>query len=187
VRQRLQSALGGLQAVATQTSKVLERFSATAERLSLKNSSTLFGCFGGLFGLLLAYGTNIVWPGGSFTVLSVLFSGIGIVGGVLFHRGNRRFRLERRVEENRLAVQEVLERIKSLPKNTPNEVRDELWSAYRLLTAGLTSETVNLSDRPLNTRGNISKRLLAAHTVDGELISSQEGASSQSDSDILSK
>ena len=44
---------------------------------------------------------------------------------------------EKRLEENKAAMQEVLARIRALPKNAPAEVRDELWQIYRALNVEL--------------------------------------------------
>ncbi len=44
---------------------------------------------------------------------------------------------EARMEENKAAMQEVLARIRALPKNAPSEVREELWQIYRSLNVEL--------------------------------------------------
>jgi len=171
MNRQLRSGLTTLRTTASQTTKVLDRFSSSAERLSLKNSSTLIGCLGGLLGLLIAYVVCLVSAAVSFPVLSVLLSSIGIVGGVLLHRGPRRYQLERRMEENRLASQEVLDRIKALPKNTPAEVKNDLWFSYRSLNSGL-SRTLNLDHERLIERKGIPQYALppAPANVDGEII-----------------
>jgi hypothetical protein len=140
MRQRLRNALTELQSASAQTAKILERLSNASERLSSKSSSTLFGCLGGFGGLTSAYIISLLASAASLPVLGVLLTGTGILVGVLGHRGRRRFALERRIEENRIAADEILDRIKSLPKNTPQQVRDDLWLAYRSLTRGFHAQ-----------------------------------------------
>ncbi|MGH9843462.1 MAG: hypothetical protein ACREEM_32390 [Blastocatellia bacterium] len=125
--------------MSAQAARLLERFSSTSERLSAKSSSTLFGCLGGLGGITSAYLISI-FATVSLPALGVLLASTGLISGVLLHRGRRRFALERRIEENRLAANEILSRLKSLPKSTPPEVREELWLAYRSLTGGFHSQ-----------------------------------------------
>jgi len=107
-----------------------------------KTSETLLGAFGGLVGLSLAYLASAFAPV-SLPILCVLLSSSGIVAGLIFHRGRRRFVLECRIEENRLAAKEILDRIEHLsPENTPQEVRDDLWLAYRSLTRGFHKQII---------------------------------------------
>ncbi len=99
--ERLRAVLSDLRSVSNETAKILDRMSGVSERLSKKTSATLLGAFGGLSGLSLAY-LGSVWQPVSLALLGTLLSSGGILAGLLFHRGRRRFALERRIEENRL-------------------------------------------------------------------------------------
>jgi len=137
--ERLENALVELREASEGTSKFLSSMAANAERLSKKTTATLFGTFGGLIGMLLAYIINLFVPG-SLAVLLALLSSIGVVTGLLAHRGKRRIALERKIEENRIAADEILARIRQLPRNAPADVRNDLWTAYRSLTSGFNEQ-----------------------------------------------
>jgi hypothetical protein len=64
------------------------------------------------------------------------------------YRGRKRILIEKRIEENRLAVEEVLRRIKELPRNAPERVRDGLWQTYEELNFGYQSQTRRLLSAP---------------------------------------
>lgn len=84
----------------------------------------------------------------SFPVVSVFLTGLGIVGTMLAHRGRRRMDFESRLEENRIATEEILSRIKSLPKSAPQEVKDELWLTYRMLNSMLPNQNKDRQSLP---------------------------------------
>lgn len=140
MKKPLKSILTELRSVADETEKVLDRLSLTSDRLSAKSSSALFGTLGGLGGLSAAYLICAISTA-SLPVTGVLLASLGIAVGVAAYRGPRWFSLERRIGENRVAVNEILDRIKKLPKNAPKEVRDDLWDTYRSLTGGLQRQT----------------------------------------------
>lgn len=146
-------ALNGLRNASKHTTDLLRRLSDSSEKLGRKNSSTLFGTLGGLLGA--SAGTALAYATGfSLIALSTPLTGVGIVAGILIYRGPRRIRLEKRIAENRIACDEILSRIKSLPKNAPEEVRHELWNTYRQLNSGYQEQAkVLLSPRKSETNG----------------------------------
>ena len=66
---------------------------------------------------------------------------IGIPAGVLGFRGPRQILLERRISQNRMALDEILNRIRTLPKGAPEEVRKRLWDQYSTMSADLEHVT----------------------------------------------
>jgi len=131
MRQRAGVLLPNLRSVASQAAKVLERFTSAAERLSSKSSSTLTGVLGGIGGLTAAYFISLFFPAVSLPVLGPLLTAGGIAGGIAVFRGPRRFALDRTIETNRSAYDEQLKKIKGLPKNTPDHIRNEYWEHLR--------------------------------------------------------
>jgi hypothetical protein len=154
MKQRLQSAFAELQTVSARTSKVLEGFSSTSEHLSSKRSSTLLGSLGGLLGLGSAYAIS-AFTTASLPALGVILTGLGIVGAMLINRGRRRMLLEAQIEANRLAADEILDRIKCLPNNVPTIVEDELWLEY---TGLLPVRSILALGRPL--RADMSRTIV---------------------------
>jgi hypothetical protein len=94
----------------------------------------LFGVFGGFLGLTAAYALSFVLPV-SLLALEFLLAGLGVSGGVLAYRLSRGLDVERRLDMNRMASDEILDRIKRLPKDTPPAVRDQLWLSYQHLNS----------------------------------------------------
>jgi hypothetical protein len=88
--------------------------------------------------MAVAYALVFVAPV-SFAVLGPVCSGLGIVVAILLNRGGSRLQFERKLEENRIAAEEIMSRIKALPRNAPPDVRDELWSTYRTLNSMATA------------------------------------------------
>jgi hypothetical protein len=136
-------AIRELDQVAKQTEDFLSRLASASEKLSKKDSSALFGTAGGLLGVLVGLAIS-PFIGISFLALSTPLTGLGVLGGILAHRGRRRVRLEKRIAENSLAANEILDRIKNLPRNAPEEVRADLWQTYRLLNKGYESQSAVL-------------------------------------------
>ena len=150
MKQRLQASLHELQTVSSQTSKVLASLSSASGQMSRKNSETLIGTLGGLLGMSGAYAVTVVMSTASLPIVGVLMTATGVLAGILCHRGARRIRLERRIAENRIASEEILDRIKQLPKNAPQDVRDSLWLTYRSLVGDVESQLLVT----LNARNN---------------------------------
>jgi hypothetical protein len=136
-------AIQGLDQVAKQTEDFLSRLERISTSLSKKDSSVLFGTAGGLVAVLVGVAIS-PFIDISFLVLSTPLTGLGILGGILAFRGPRRVKLEKRIAENRLAVNEILDRIKNLDQNAPEEVRADLWQTYRLLNKGYESQSAVL-------------------------------------------
>jgi hypothetical protein len=142
-----------LENVSQQTTKLLERVTSSSEKLGRQSSTTLIGSVGGIIGGLSAIGVAH-FAGISLMLLGGPLSALGILGGILACRGTRRIKLERRIAENRLAANELLDRIKALPKSAPDEVRNGLWRAYTSLTQGYqTQAAVLLAPRERESRG----------------------------------
>jgi len=142
------TAIGELRRVARVTEDFLAKLSSSADSLGKKNSSNLFGVCGGLVGSLAGIGLAHVVGLGVFAASTPL-TGLGIVAGILLYRGRRRIRIEKRIDENRVASEEILRRIRELPKNAPEEVRRGLWHAYEELTGHYQSQTGPLLSGPL--------------------------------------
>ena len=121
--------------------KLMKRTLKTSEEYSRKESTILFGIIGGSFSipasLIIANYTAL-----SFLVISSPLFAIGIAGGILISRGikrlrlekyyaNRRFELEKRLDENRLIGEEIIERISFLQKKkAPQHIIERLWEKY---------------------------------------------------------
>lgn len=129
---RRKQSIDNLKNVANQTKILLESLSGSSEKLSTKNTSTLFGLLGGLigtvFGILLDLKLGASIPIAHFVIYSVL-TALGTTLGTICYRGIRRMRLEKCMEENKLVYDEFLNKIKMLPKNAPDNVRNELWTS----------------------------------------------------------
>jgi hypothetical protein len=131
---RTQIALKELSSATQEASRALAVMSRSAARLSVQNTSTLYGVSGGFVGTGVAYGLSLSVPV-SLPIVAFIVTGFGVVGGVLFYRGWRRVDVENRLDENRLATEEILSRIKKLPKDAPQRVRDEMWRTYEMLNS----------------------------------------------------
>lgn len=119
-------------------SRTLSELIRVASKASVQSSSTLIGICGGFVGIAAAYALTFVAPV-PFAVLSPICSGFGIAFAILLNRGGSRLQFERKLEENRIAADEIMDRIKALPRNAPKDVRDELWSTYRTLNSMATA------------------------------------------------
>lgn len=113
-----------------ESAKVFSELTAAASKASLQTNSTLTGVAGGLFGIGIAYALATTYSL-SLPTVGPIFTGLGMVGGVMISRGSARVRFERALEENRIAAAEIMARIKALPKNAPEKNRDALWETYR--------------------------------------------------------
>lgn len=123
-----------LLATTKESSRTLSELIRTASKASAQSSSTLVGVVGGLIGTAGAYGLTFAAPV-SLAVLGPVFTGLGIVVAILLSRGRSRLEFEKKLEENRIAADEIMSRIKALPRNTPQDVRDELWATYKTLNS----------------------------------------------------
>ena len=128
----LDSATRSLAATTKQASNALTELSRSASRLSSQNTSTLYGVAGGFVGMSIAYGVSIVLPL-SLPIVAFLLAGLGVCGGVLTYRRGRGVDIEKRLDLNRMAADEVLDRIRKLPRDAPPEVRKQLWDTYQSL------------------------------------------------------
>jgi hypothetical protein len=142
-----------LENVSRQTATLLERVTSSSEKLGRQSSTTLVGSVGGIVGSLAAVGVAH-YAAISLMLIGAPLSALGILGGILLCRGTRRIKLERRIAENRIAANELLDRIKALPKTAPKEIRDRLWQAYGSLTQGYENQAaVLLAPRARASRG----------------------------------
>lgn len=115
----------------------------------------LTAAVGGLLGLAAGYVLSISFklPLGVCSFLGCATM-LALTLALTHIRGRGSF--EKRLEENKAAMQEVLARIRALPKNAPPEVRDELWQIYRALNVELpgnklSRENLQNSVPPTNT------------------------------------
>lgn len=141
-------ALEALRRVSGETVELFERLENLSVRATDRSSEVLVGITGGAFSLLVAYGFSIALPAVSFALSGPILACVGLPLSILAWRGRRRFRIEREATENRLRIEaeitanklkadEVMRRIKSLPKNAPQEAKDELYREYAALTTAL--------------------------------------------------
>jgi hypothetical protein len=135
-----------LSAITRQASKSIDDVSGSSSRLSRQNTSTLCGTVGGFLGLAGAYALSLAFPI-SLPILGFIATGLGISGGVLSFRLLRGVDVEYRLDRNRIACDEILDRIKRLPSGTPKDVRDELWATYRALNSAGT--VINVLPPPI--------------------------------------
>jgi hypothetical protein len=143
-------ALEALKRVSAETTELFERLANISERATDRSSEVLVGVAGGATSLLLAYGVALAVPAVSFALAGPIAACIGLPLGILAWRGGRRFRIERETTEtqlrieaelatNRLKAEEILKRLKSLPKDAPQQVKDALYLEYLSLAAILRS------------------------------------------------
>lgn len=93
------------------------------------------GLSGGLLGLLAAYVLGQFVP--QIALAGLFFTAAGIVFGLIIQRRAKPDAFASRLEENKLAAQELLVRIRSLPKSAPPDIREELWLMYRELNSAM--------------------------------------------------
>jgi len=164
------NALDRLKSVAKHTHEYLTKLSDTAERASELSSPSLLGTAGGILGtavgVLVAHFTGV-----SLLLISTPLTALGIVSGILFFRGRRRINLERRIEENRLAAEEIIRRIDEVKKipGTPQHVIDELWESFTLLTKGYDTQAALLLGPPNDrSQGNAALPAPPPEVDDGQ-------------------
>ena len=105
-------------------------------RNAVRGKASLYGGLGGALGICLAYGLKL-WLQWALLTSAIGCCLAGIVLGLALYHLARRNNFEAKMEENKVAMQEVLARIRGLPKNAPAEVREELWQIYRSLNVEL--------------------------------------------------
>lgn len=132
MRDDLQSAAKRLGQSLQESKKLFNQLSAQSRAASANSSSTLFGMIGGFAGMGAAYALPF-YTGATFFGLAPILAGAGVVAGILAFRGTGRFKLERRLEAHKRALESVREEIRLLPKNAPQAVKDEAWETYRRL------------------------------------------------------
>lgn len=132
MRDDLKSAAKRLGQSLQESKKLFNQLSAQSRAASTNSSSTLFGMIGGFVGMGAAYALPF-YTTATFLGLAPILAGAGVVAGVLVFRGTGRFKLERRLEAQKRALESVREEIRLLPKNAPQAVRDEAWETYRRL------------------------------------------------------
>lgn len=130
-------ALGWLRRVSAEATDLFDRLANTAHRATDRTSEVLVGVSGAAVCLLIAYGVSVAFLPVSFALSGPIAACIGLPVSILAWRGRRRFRLERDIRENRLAADEIMDRIRLLPKTAPPQLREALWSQYYSITAAL--------------------------------------------------
>jgi hypothetical protein len=171
------SALGWLKHVSSETTELFERMAQTSERATDRSSEVLFGVVGGAAALMAAYTLSLAVPAAAFFVGGPIAAVFGIPAGILSWRGRRRFKIEKRIAENRIASDEVLERIKALPRNAPASVRESLWTLYNALNAELA---LQIPDQPDET---LPPLLLPHHKPQAALPHRKDGRAPESTED----
>lgn len=132
--------INALIATTKESSRTLGELNRAASKASAQSSSTLVGVVGGLVGMAAAYGLTFVAPV-SLVVVGPICTSLGIVVAILLNRGRSRLDFEMNLEENRIAAEEIMGRIRALPRNAPQDVRDELWATYKTLNSMLAIVT----------------------------------------------
>jgi hypothetical protein len=135
-------ALGWLKRVSAETTDLSDRLTKTSERAADRTSEVLFGVLGASVALVATYAITVVAPLVSLPILGPIAACVGISGGILTWRGRQRFRLEKHIKSNRIKADEIMERIKLLPKNAPRDVRKALWGQYNWLAAELQERQI---------------------------------------------
>ena len=134
---RSTGALFALRRVSHETTDLFDKLSRVSERATDRTSEVLVGVLGAATFLMLAFGVSIAIPAMSFALGGPIAACIGLPAGILGWRGRKRFYIERELQKNRLTADEILDRIKSLPRNAPKELIDALYHQYYALTASL--------------------------------------------------
>jgi hypothetical protein len=137
---RRKKARGRRRPVSAKASELFNRLPNTARRATDRSSEALAGACGAAICLLIAYGLSIAYTPLSFVLIGPIAACIGLPLSVLAWRGLSSFRQERYRRENRLTADEILNRIKSCPKDTPPQLIHALWVQYYSLTAALQSQ-----------------------------------------------
>jgi len=138
-----------LVATTKESSRVLGELIRAAAKASEQSTSTLAGAGGGLVGIAVSYCLTFLVPV-SLPLIAPIGAGIGIVGAILWTRGAARFAFDRKLDQNRIAAEEILGRIKSLPRNAPQSARDELWLTYNALNSMRVITGIGQKSLPLN-------------------------------------
>jgi hypothetical protein len=131
---RLDVAMRSLEAAIENTARTLSMLTRAASRLAQQGTQTLYGVVGGIIGLAATYVFAHLWEI-SVPVAGTLLCSLGIVAGILLFRGAGRIEFDQRLEQNRIAADEVLRRIKNLPRNTPPAVFRQMWDTYARLNS----------------------------------------------------
>lgn len=108
--------------------KELERI---AEEYTNKSSEYLAAISGGIFGFSGGFAISVF--GGISLISGGLGAVLGAALGILIWRGRGQHKLERGTKKYELASAIILQKIKNLPDNTPQDVKDQLWEMYRVL------------------------------------------------------
>ena len=151
-------ALEALRRVSGETVELFDRLANISDRATDRSSEVLVGVAGGAASLLIAYGVSVAIPVVSFALSGPIGACLGLPLGILAWRGRRRFRIEREATETRLRIEaeiaanklkadEIMKRLKALPKNAPRQLRDALYREYLALAAALRSHPLPLPDQ----------------------------------------
>jgi hypothetical protein len=145
VPRRLADVLGDLRSIAEDTSSFLLRLARTADQISRLGSAAMIGTLGALIGFTVGYVVCTEMPSLAPVYMEPACTGIGLLVAVLSFRGHARLSLDKQLEENRVMHYELIQRLRSLPRNAPKSVRDELIRAIELNAAELM--TIRLRGR----------------------------------------
>ncbi len=128
-RQALEEADESIKRIQGLTDISRKEIEQLAVSYSRQNSSVLAGILGGVVGA--AGGAAVAtFAGGMLVLTGPAGAMLGVAAAILSSRGWAYHRLERRVARLRLVLDEIETRIRNLPKGTPAEVKNELWSTY---------------------------------------------------------
>lgn len=153
MKKDIESSISDLENITSNTEKALDKLIQASEKADASSSSTLFGAAGGIIGALA--GTLIALHIAlSVLLLSTPLTALGIIGGILVYRGRNGIKLEKMIAQNRIACNEVLDRINSLPDNAPQDVVDGLWENYNMLNGAYRNQSaIALSPKEKSKQG----------------------------------
>lgn len=150
-----ESLISELERINNRAEKALDKLIQASENADSRESSTLFGTAGGILGALagILIAPHIALP---VLLISTPLTALGIIGGILIYRGRDGIKLEKMIAKNRRLCNEVLNRINSLPEDTPQSVIDNLWEHYNRLNGVIGHQSaIALSQETSKKKGII--------------------------------
>ena len=112
-----------------------------------KSSEILAGVIGGGIGFSVGYALGAI--GGITNIFTGPFGAImGIAAAILLWRGQEQLKIERAIKKYEIITSRILQIIRSLPEDTPENIRQQQWEMYYDVTAELEKILLgSISDR----------------------------------------
>ncbi len=153
-------AADGLKKVASQTEDFIKSISGSSEHLASKNSSVLYGVIGALIGTLVGVGSEVILPFLEVIdkmMVSGALTGLGAAVGILLYRGKNRIRMEKFIEAERIIHDEIINKIKSLPPDAPEQLRQEYYDSLSQLNKSYVKSGKTLIELPSKSYKTLPK------------------------------